>query len=299
MRKSFEPVVDGGDAGGGPVSDGEPVVPGGRAAVVLETAQAALDAVPAGPPLARGAGAHGGACPPTPASRSSRRRRPGRPGPPRCAPAPRSAAGRGTGRAPSTRARSGPGAPPPGRPDPGASPHGVDHGAQRAAGARAAPTGHRPGHGGRMRPHPSSEAFAGIAIRFRTTRDAPRASPRPARHAAPHPTCATRPDRRAHGLSDVLTGRPVRPVRSGRDGTRTGTATTPSRLPDGRGPSVRAGRRLARCRGPPGHAPAGPGLRNASSAQHNPPRLAPCEPSATESTCARFSRARLARCELR
>ena len=128
--------------------------------------------------------------------------------------------------------------------------------------------------------------------------------PHPVRHATPppHPTCATRPDRRAHGLSDVLTGRlvrPVRPVRSGRDGTRTGTATTPSRLPDGRGPSVRAGRRLARCRGPPGHAPAGPGLRNASSAQHNPPRLAPCEPIATESTCARFSRAHLARCELR
>ena len=145
-----------------------------------------------GSPLARGAGAHGGACPPTPASRSSRRRRPGRPGPPRCAPAPRSAAGRGTGRTSSTRACSGPGAPLPGRPDPGALPHGVDHGAQRAAGARAAPTGHRPGHGGRMRPHPSSEAFAGIAIRFRTTRDAPRASPRPgprARHLTREHVC--------------------------------------------------------------------------------------------------------------
>lgn len=36
-----------------------------------------------------------------------------------------------------------------------------------------------------MRLYSSSEAFAGIAIRFHTTRDTPRASPRPARHAAP------------------------------------------------------------------------------------------------------------------
>ena len=45
LCKSFEPVVDGGDAGGGPVSDGGPVVPGGQAAVVLEAAEAALDGV--------------------------------------------------------------------------------------------------------------------------------------------------------------------------------------------------------------------------------------------------------------
>lgn len=36
-----------------------------------------------------------------------------------------------------------------------------------------------------MRLYSSSEAFAGIAIRFHTTRDTPRAPPRPARHAAP------------------------------------------------------------------------------------------------------------------
>ena len=53
-----------------------------------------------------------------------------------------------------------------------------------------------------MRPHPSSEAFAGIAIRFRTARDAPRASPRPGPRAR-HLTREHVP------LADVLAGYPT------------------------------------------------------------------------------------------
>lgn len=152
---------------------------------------------PRGPPLAWGAGAHGGACPPTPASRSSRRRRP----------APTRAASMRSHTPFSRRARyrayalhqdpHPAGRAPAGAPRPGCatarrrswraagSGGACPAPAGRAAGARAAPTRHRPGHGGRMRLYSSSEAFAGIAIRFHTTRDTPRASPRPARHAAP------------------------------------------------------------------------------------------------------------------
>ena len=59
-----------------------------------------------------------------------------------------------------------------------------------------------------------------------------------------------------------------------------------SRLPDG-------GCRLA--------APArtGPGLHNASPAQHDPPRLAPCEPGETESTRTRSAPSHLAQCQPR
>lgn len=45
LGKLFESVTDGGDAGGGPVSDGEPVVPGSRAAVAPRAVEAALDGV--------------------------------------------------------------------------------------------------------------------------------------------------------------------------------------------------------------------------------------------------------------
>ena len=38
-------MTDDGDAGGGPVSDGEPVVPGGRAAVAPQAVEAALDGI--------------------------------------------------------------------------------------------------------------------------------------------------------------------------------------------------------------------------------------------------------------
>ena len=123
--------------------------------------------------------------------------------------------------------------------------------------------------------------------------------PHPVRHATPppHPTCATRPDRRARGLSDVLAGRVTcSRTRPGWGGTRTGPAPAPSWLPDGRGPSVRAGRRPARRRGPPGRARAGPGWRNSRSPQQNPPRLTRCDLSSTRSASARSAQAHLAQC---
>ncbi len=42
LCKSFEPVVDAGDVGGGLVADGELVVLGGQGPVLLELAEAAL-----------------------------------------------------------------------------------------------------------------------------------------------------------------------------------------------------------------------------------------------------------------
>ena len=87
---------------------------------------------------------------------------------------------------------------------------------------------------------------------------------------------------RARGLSDDLADRAALPGANEHADTGTRTRTDAGRNQGGRGPSR-----------------AGPGLRNASPAQHDPPQFAPCEPGATKSTCARSARARLAQCELR
>ena len=42
LYRSFEPVIDAGDVGGGLVADGEFVVPGGHSPVLLELAEAAI-----------------------------------------------------------------------------------------------------------------------------------------------------------------------------------------------------------------------------------------------------------------
>mgnify|MGYP000901565254 CR=1 FL=1 len=174
---------------------GAPSAPGPSQGVVVRLPLHALDAVPAGP-RSRGARArtaarvhrHPPVDPPGGVG-------PHRPGPPRCAPTPRSAAGRGTGRTPSTRTRTRPGAPPPGRPDPGAPPHGVDHGAQRVA---AGPAPHRRGgqQGLEQRPPGIGRVMAGGCVYTRHPRPSPVSrfdftppviprGPRPARHAAP------------------------------------------------------------------------------------------------------------------
>ena len=152
---------------------------------------------PRGPPLAWGVGAHGGACPPTPASRSSRRRRP----------APTRAASMRSHTPFNCQARKQGVRPPPGpvagrhvapgRPDPGAPPHGVDHGAQRVA---AGPAPHR--RGGQQwleqRPLGIGQIMAGGCVYTRHPRPSPVSrfdftppviprGPRPARHATPPP----------------------------------------------------------------------------------------------------------------
>ena len=102
---------------------------------------------------------------------------------------------------------------------------------------------------------------------------------------------------RARGSGDVLAGRVTcSRTRPGWGGTRTGPAPTLSRLSDGCGPRVRAGRRQARRRGPPGRARVEPGLRNSRSPQQNPPRLTRCDLSSTRSASARSVQAHLAQC---
>ena len=85
----------------------------------------------------------------------------------------------------------------PGRPDPGAPPHGVDHGAQRAA---AGPAPHRRGgqQGLEQRPPGIGQIMAGGCVYTRHPRPSPVSrfdftppviprGPRPARHATPPP----------------------------------------------------------------------------------------------------------------
>ena len=175
---------------------GAPSAPGPSQGVVVRLPLHALDAVPAGP-RSRGAWARTAARvhrhPPVDLPGGVG---PGDQGRLDALPHPVQLPGAEAGRTPSTRARSGPArrakAPRPGcatarrRSWRAAGSGGACPAPEgRAAVARAAPTGHRSDHGGRMRLYSSSEAFAGIAIRFHTTRDTPRASPRPARHAAP------------------------------------------------------------------------------------------------------------------
>jgi len=103
---------------------------------------------------------------------------------------------------------------------------------------------------------------------------------RPAR--SPGNPRARTPSRRSRGLSDDLADRAALPGANEHADTGTRTRTDAGQDQGGREP-----------------AQAGPGLRDASPAQHDPPQFAPCEPGATKSTCARSARARLAQCELR
>ncbi len=190
---------------------GAPSAPGPSQGVVVRLPLHALDAVPAGPGGVD-VGAHGGGVHRHPPVDLPGGVGPGDQGRLDALPHPVQLPGAEAGRTPSTRARSGPArrarAPRPGcatarrRSWRAAGSGGACPAPEgRAAVARAAPTGHRSDHGGRMRLYSSSEAFAGIAIRFHTTRDTPRASPRPARHAAP-----TRLTQHALGLDRLLQG---------------------------------------------------------------------------------------------
>ena len=127
---------------------------------------------------------------------------------------------------------------------------------------------------------PGSRCPAGTAPgpkRVGRPRSGPAAAPSPRSEPARTP----RPGReslRPPPLQSELQPLPGEPP----SGSLTGTATTPGDAPR---------------QTPP--ARTGPGLHNASPAQHDPPRLAPCEPGETESTRTRSASSHLAQCQPR